>query len=134
MLKSFGGKKKTSTFAALFGEREAKDIKLGYGVIGNTTDSGPVIPGSSPGIPTNRRGFRNHLKPLLFLLIYNLLNDNITTLQYIYSWLFNDEAILACLHLQCTICATESCKRYRCIAVRNNHYLATFYSHLQVLS
>ena len=28
---------------------------LGYGVIGNTTDSGPVIPGSSPGIPTERR-------------------------------------------------------------------------------
>lgn len=25
---------------------------LGYGVIGNTTDSGPVILGSSPGIPT----------------------------------------------------------------------------------
>ena len=28
--------------------------KLGYGVIGNTTDSGPVIPGSSPGIPTKK--------------------------------------------------------------------------------
>ena len=54
MRKSFGGKKKTSTFAALFGDREAKDIKLGYGVIGNTTDSGPVIPGSSPGIPTEK--------------------------------------------------------------------------------
>ena len=25
---------------------------LGYGVIGNTTDSGPVFPGSSPGTPT----------------------------------------------------------------------------------
>ena len=28
---------------------------LGYGVIGNTTDSGPVILGSSPGIPTVRQ-------------------------------------------------------------------------------
>ena len=27
---------------------------LGYGVIGNTTDSGPVFPGSSPGTPTKR--------------------------------------------------------------------------------
>ena len=26
--------------------------RLGYGVIGNTTDSGPVILGSSPSIPT----------------------------------------------------------------------------------
>ena len=31
------------------------EIKLGYGVIGNTTDSGPVILGSSPGIPTTRK-------------------------------------------------------------------------------
>ena len=29
---------------------------LGYGVIGNTTDSGPVILGSSPGIPTEKNG------------------------------------------------------------------------------
>ena len=28
---------------------------LGYGVIGNTTDSGPVILGSSPGIPTKTK-------------------------------------------------------------------------------
>ena len=41
--------------------------ELGYGVIGNTTDSGPVIPGSSPGIPTNNGGFRSHLKPPFFL-------------------------------------------------------------------
>ena len=30
----------------------ARAIRLGYGVIGNTTDSGPVILGSSPSIPT----------------------------------------------------------------------------------
>ena|GEM_PF-1753900 len=65
MLKSFGGKKKTSTFAALFGEREAKDIKLGYGVIGNTTDSGPVIPGSSPGIPTEKASEFYHFEVFL---------------------------------------------------------------------
>ena len=64
-LKSFGSKKKTSTFAALFGEREAKDIKLGYGVIGNTTDSGPVIPGSSPGIPTEKASEFYHFEVFL---------------------------------------------------------------------
>ena len=29
-------------------------IKMGYGVIGNTTDSDSVIPGSSPGTPANQ--------------------------------------------------------------------------------
>ena len=66
MLKSFGSKKKTSTFAALFGEREAKTYKLGYGVIGNTTDSGPVIPGSSPGIPTKK--LRSFMTSKFFLV------------------------------------------------------------------
>ena len=42
--------------------------KLGYGVIGNTTDSGPVIPGSSPGIPTNKKEDFWKSKSLLFCL------------------------------------------------------------------
>lgn len=48
---------KYTTFASQFRKRGAHpnncyNKKLGYGVIGNTTDSGPVILGSSPGIPT----------------------------------------------------------------------------------
>lgn len=35
------------------------NICLGYGVIGNTTDSGPVFPGSSPGTPTEDSTKRN---------------------------------------------------------------------------
>ena len=31
------------------------DRKIGIWCNGNTTDSGPVFPGSSPGIPTNDR-------------------------------------------------------------------------------
>lgn len=57
--KPFVSFKKSTTFASQFRKGGAfPDIaerKLGYGVIGNTTDSGPVIPGSSPGIPTSRK-------------------------------------------------------------------------------
>ncbi len=43
--------------------------KIGIWCNGNTTDSGPVIPGSSPGIPT-----REHLsfRKMLFSYIYLL--------------------------------------------------------------
>ncbi len=44
--------KKSSTFAPQFRNERSETRVLGYGVIGNTTDSGPVILGSSPGIPT----------------------------------------------------------------------------------
>ena len=37
---------------------------MGYGVIGNTTDSGPVIPGSSPGIPTKSNPLSNCIQYL----------------------------------------------------------------------
>ncbi len=42
-------------------------MELAYGVIGNTTDFGSVIPGSSPGRPTQNpdhkdRGFFMHLR------------------------------------------------------------------------
>ena len=51
------GSKKSRTFAPA-NEKEgiffACDPSLGYGVIGNTTDSGPVILGSSPDIPTKK--------------------------------------------------------------------------------
>ena len=56
--KPFVSFQKSTTFASQFRRGGAfLDIagrKLGYGVIGNTTDSGPVIPGSSPGIPTTK--------------------------------------------------------------------------------
>ena len=35
-----------------------QSLRLGYGVIGNTTDSGPVFPGSSPGTPTKSMSHR----------------------------------------------------------------------------
>ena len=54
--KPFVSFKKSATFASQFRKGgtfpDIAERKLGYGVIGNTTDSGPVIPGSSPGIPT----------------------------------------------------------------------------------
>ncbi len=67
--KPFVSFRKSTTFASQF-ERGALfptllKEKLGYGVIGNTTDSGPVIPGSSPGIPTTTEASDIHLKPLL---------------------------------------------------------------------
>ena len=46
---------------------------LGYGVIGNTTDSGPVFPGSSPGTPTQnqRESTIGEFSLILFLLCFN---------------------------------------------------------------
>ena len=35
-----------------WGLNKKQNSKLGYGVIGNTADSGPAFPGSSPGTPT----------------------------------------------------------------------------------
>lgn len=50
MGESFGNCKKHITFAIAIQKCIASDI--GIWCNGNTTDSGPVIPGSSPGIPT----------------------------------------------------------------------------------
>ncbi len=46
----FASTKKSRTFASLL-RNKANDI--GIWCNGNTTDSGPVIPGSNPGIPTH---------------------------------------------------------------------------------
>ena len=54
LLKELGSSKESNTFAPQFGRRAEISQLLGYGVIGNTTDSGPVILGSSPGIPTTK--------------------------------------------------------------------------------
>ena len=53
--KNFGDTKKSCTFAPaneIINDSSAKHI--GIWCNGNTTDSGPVIPGSSPGIPTGQ--------------------------------------------------------------------------------
>ena len=70
-----GGSKKSATFATanenkgLFTRAE---IKLGYGVIGNTTDSGPVIIGSSPIIPTQSI----HIKRGCFFYVFTFAPRN----------------------------------------------------------
>ncbi len=43
--------------------------KIGIWCNGNTTDSGPVIPGSSPGIPTHTVRHLSVMKGVFFLFI-----------------------------------------------------------------
>ena len=57
--KSFGSSQKSSTFAP------AKQKCIGVWCNGNTADSGPAFPGSSPGTPTDRKRFPRR-KPLFF--------------------------------------------------------------------
>ena len=45
--KSFGNSRKSTTFAPAF-----REMTIGVWCNGNTTDSGPVILGSSPSTPT----------------------------------------------------------------------------------
>ena len=56
--KSFGSSQKSSTFAP------AKQKCIGVWCNGNTTDSGPVILGSSPSTPTQKKVSLG--KPFLF--------------------------------------------------------------------
>ena len=57
MPKNFGDSKKCCTFAPAIEKQYAWDCNdIGIWCNGNTTDSGPVIPGSSPGIPTSSSG------------------------------------------------------------------------------
>ena len=49
---------------------------LGYGVIGNTTDSGPVFPGSSPGTPTKKMRRLTFEKRLPHFLLYKCTSGN----------------------------------------------------------
>lgn len=46
------------TFAIAIRKQNDCRHKIGIWCNGNTTDSGPVIPGSSPGIPTKRCSLR----------------------------------------------------------------------------
>ena len=70
--KSFVSNKKMPKFAPAKRKRwhlrSRSKKRLGYGVIGNTTDSGPVILGSSPDIPT-RQKTANHLVSGFFVCI-----------------------------------------------------------------
>ncbi len=62
--------------AGVLTRRSSPKVPLGYGVIGNTTVSGTVILGSSPGIPAlknprisaGNQGFRSGLANLKHLL------------------------------------------------------------------
>ena len=66
MPKNFGDSKKSCTFAPAIEKQCAWDCNdIGIWCNGNTTDSGPVIPGSSPGIPT-----REHLSFWKMLFSY----------------------------------------------------------------
>ena len=50
--KTFAGNKKLRTFATANGNGKSRFHPIGVWCNGNTTDSGPVIPGSNPGTPT----------------------------------------------------------------------------------
>ena len=58
---------------------EIAEIIIGIWCNGNTTDSGPVFPGSSPGIPTKER-----LPMEASLLSYIPLNDYNRTALYLH--------------------------------------------------
>ena len=55
-------------------KRSAKDI--GVWCNGNTTDSGPVIPGSNPGTPTQIKTNRLSYKRLVFLYLQCCTTDS----------------------------------------------------------
>ena len=59
MQKNFGVSRKSSTFALAFREMLQKSagctLNIGVWCNGNTTDSGPVILGSSPSTPTEKK-------------------------------------------------------------------------------
>ena len=50
----FGGNKKMPTFASQYGNKVFRIAYFGIWCNGNTADSGPAFPGSSPGIPTQK--------------------------------------------------------------------------------
>ena len=64
---------KACKFAPVIERESWYKESLGYGVIGNTTDSGPVFPGSSPGTPTESRNDLSDGKWLRFyFFIYHI--------------------------------------------------------------
>ena len=52
--KSFGSSGKSSTFASAIEKRVLLRHGIGVWCNGNTADSGPAFPGSSPGTPTKK--------------------------------------------------------------------------------
>lgn len=59
--------KKTSTFALAIEKKNISFADIGIWCNGNTTDSGPVIPGSSPGIPTHTVRHLSVMKGVFFV-------------------------------------------------------------------
>ena len=74
MQKNFGVSRKSSTFALAFREMLQKSagctLNIGVWCNGNTTDSGPVILGSSPSTPTEKKK-ASISEAFLFFILYS---------------------------------------------------------------
>ena len=57
MQEKFGGLRKSPYLCTRNQGTTRLQYKLGIWCNGNTADSGPAFPGSSPGIPTKKRDF-----------------------------------------------------------------------------
>ena len=69
--KNFANSEKSTTFAPAIRNKRVLKTKFGVWCNGNTADSGPAFPGSSPGTPTKREMFaRASLFSLLYILSY----------------------------------------------------------------
>ena len=64
MQEKFGGLRKSPYLCTRNQETTRLQYKIGIWCNGNTADSGPAFPGSSPGIPTKRE---RNLRVALFL-------------------------------------------------------------------
>ena len=70
--KNFASFEKSTTFAPAIRNKRVLKTKFGVWCNGNTADSGPAFPGSSPGTPTNKEllsYWKQYLAILPFLMI-----------------------------------------------------------------
>ena len=63
----------------------ASHLSIGLWCNGNTADSGPAFPGSSPGSPTERKEFFNRRVPFsfAFFFVYSFLFPNTATIPMV---------------------------------------------------
>ena len=66
--KNFASFEKSTTFAPAIRNKRVLKTKFGVWCNGNTADSGPAFPGSSPGTPTKQEGVS--MMAHLFLLLF----------------------------------------------------------------
>lgn len=78
MQEKFGGLRKSPYLCTRNQGTTRLQYKIGIWCNGNTADSGPAFPGSSPGIPTKRE---RNLRVALFLL--KKLKDVLPKIPYI---------------------------------------------------